>query len=934
IDYYVFKLRDVAARGPDVPGKTYVLNESPRDGAAWQLRRVGKPVVPKLMALLEDPRPTRSSEASLNGGHVLRYGDMALQIIEALACRDFDTRSRRGAQFFNADEKERAEIIASVKMWWQQNKQKSEAEWIREALSATGIGAMHDRLRSAERLIELEGARSLDFFRERLKEEPENSHVVRLLWKAGGRAALQDIRPKVSSKNFYVRAQVFRALFEAGEPDALGVTTRELNKVLAETGPEEEPKPECTRRDRREGLFTILVTSGSEKGVLTAARYSLSRDADVAKDALRAILRTRPWEGTFPADHVPLVLPYVAAALDEKHPYGEWRHWAAHWIIQTKRLAIAWPAYRALNEAVMQEDALKKVRAWWAEHRGEYAPVETPKPPAPETGKQPDARPKWTAKTPPAEVVDGRVGLRFTAEDIETVTLRNRSAAKPVLEHRLDPKSHGDLFTAIDQAKALDHKGIIWGWIRNPTNAQVDIDLKDGRKLVLLMLRDPAGKPQFLMSSYSKPKVAEGMFFDSTELARIVGTTILDGLRHQLVGSGTPEERFRASVLLGQYSDRSGLALLREAIKPGQDESRRIEAAVVLAGLGDQQGFAVLAEVGTTTTSNRLGGEVCDALLSYDPAAAIPLLKRIALEGKFQNCATAAFAVLARTNSNHAVQAMIDLWGKGKYPGYYLEKLSGRKFEEDQYDACVAWWEKNKHRPRMEVLADALVNDRRAEGRASEQMLKLDKEAGVAALMARLDDAQGGRLERVTRGLTHLSGRDYGMDKAAWQRWWAWKQKGGPPAEKPPDMTRRELWKLQMALSAFRQAISQRNVGRLRKMTIITPPKWTAGHWRKILVEDMEWIGRYSNTLETAVRGEFACFRLEDTIHADLKQRFGQARAGEKKDLLVIFRKIDDERKVLALEFIAPDAKLADGFAETLQAIERKKTGIPEKRQR
>jgi len=92
-----------------------------------------------------------------------------------------------------------------------------------------------------------------------------------------------------------------------------------------------------------------------------------------------------------------------------------------------------------------------------------------------------------------------------------------------------------------------------------------------------------------------------------------------------------------------------------------------------------------------------------------------------------------------------------------------------------------------------------------------------------------------------------------------------------------------------------------------------------------MLVEDNQWrnnFGRYDRQLETIIRGDQAGFRLEDTMHADLKARFGEARAGEKKDLLVIVRKVDDEWKVLMLKFISPEVPLADAFAQAFLDLE------------
>jgi hypothetical protein len=188
IEYLVFKLRDVAVRELFGPGKCQVLFLK-RDHAAWRLRRIGKPAVPALLALLNDRRPTRSSCEPLNGGHVLRYADVALQVLEAIAARTFDHQTLRGSCLTNADEQTREEIVEEVEDWWRRNRDKDEAEWIRESLAAGGVTSMWNRLQWAERLIDLQGPAAADFFRRRLAAEPDNPHIPRLLNEAMAAAA-------------------------------------------------------------------------------------------------------------------------------------------------------------------------------------------------------------------------------------------------------------------------------------------------------------------------------------------------------------------------------------------------------------------------------------------------------------------------------------------------------------------------------------------------------------------------------------------------------------------------------------------------------------------------------------------------------------------------------------------------------------------------
>lgn len=132
IDYYIYKLRDVAEQEMFIPGKCYVLR-FPRtpDSAAVALRNMGSVVISSMISLLEDRRPTRSVGLSLNGGVVLRYCDIALEIVADIAGQNnpnettiFDPRTQRGAYLSSADEEVAQKIIQRAKSWWEQNKDK------------------------------------------------------------------------------------------------------------------------------------------------------------------------------------------------------------------------------------------------------------------------------------------------------------------------------------------------------------------------------------------------------------------------------------------------------------------------------------------------------------------------------------------------------------------------------------------------------------------------------------------------------------------------------------------------------------------------------------------------------------------------------------------------------------------------------------------
>ena len=75
-------------------------------------------VVPNMIQLLQDRRPTRSVSISRNGGAVLRYCDVALEIIEDIAQQKFDTRTGRGTYLSSADPETHEQIVRRVKQWW------------------------------------------------------------------------------------------------------------------------------------------------------------------------------------------------------------------------------------------------------------------------------------------------------------------------------------------------------------------------------------------------------------------------------------------------------------------------------------------------------------------------------------------------------------------------------------------------------------------------------------------------------------------------------------------------------------------------------------------------------------------------------------------------------------------------------------------------
>ena len=88
--------------------------------------------------------------------------------------------------FSNIKPEYRKEIISRIHTWWDKNQQKDEAQWIKESLSKTGILNWSYIMEIAERLIALEGVKSIEFFKERQNVEPSNPRIQILIQKASG----------------------------------------------------------------------------------------------------------------------------------------------------------------------------------------------------------------------------------------------------------------------------------------------------------------------------------------------------------------------------------------------------------------------------------------------------------------------------------------------------------------------------------------------------------------------------------------------------------------------------------------------------------------------------------------------------------------------------------------------------------------------------
>jgi hypothetical protein len=136
IDYFIHHLRDVNCEQFFDPGMCNVLQgDKSKYAAAIQLKEIGKPAIPALIALLEDRRSTRSVGFVRTHGRsctVLRYQDAVIQILNELLPTRFYRRSRTGAYLSNEPAELRERVIKNIKAWQRQTVDKDELakKWV------------------------------------------------------------------------------------------------------------------------------------------------------------------------------------------------------------------------------------------------------------------------------------------------------------------------------------------------------------------------------------------------------------------------------------------------------------------------------------------------------------------------------------------------------------------------------------------------------------------------------------------------------------------------------------------------------------------------------------------------------------------------------------------------------------------------------------
>ena len=123
----VYQLRDVAGKQPMQPGRPMVFTWAGK--GLPQVERVltfGPAAIPHLIAALDDDTPTRTlgfwRDYHPSGYYLLRRSDVAIQCIEKIAKRDFYDSEYVSGRLSVEEPERRAEVIAEVKKWWEQDK--------------------------------------------------------------------------------------------------------------------------------------------------------------------------------------------------------------------------------------------------------------------------------------------------------------------------------------------------------------------------------------------------------------------------------------------------------------------------------------------------------------------------------------------------------------------------------------------------------------------------------------------------------------------------------------------------------------------------------------------------------------------------------------------------------------------------------------------
>jgi hypothetical protein len=126
IEDLVYQLREQNGHQLMVPGHASAMASRRSGNAAWQLAAIGYAAVPRLIAAIDDRRPTRTVGCWRDfvfSHYVLRIGDCAVEILEQIAGRQFFASS--GSFSYMLKDGMEKRVRAEVMKWWDQVRPKA-----------------------------------------------------------------------------------------------------------------------------------------------------------------------------------------------------------------------------------------------------------------------------------------------------------------------------------------------------------------------------------------------------------------------------------------------------------------------------------------------------------------------------------------------------------------------------------------------------------------------------------------------------------------------------------------------------------------------------------------------------------------------------------------------------------------------------------------
>jgi hypothetical protein len=291
VDYWMYHLRDLDVHQTSQPGMCYVLTDrfgfdgqhmsaGKKPNAAVELKKLSYDAIPKLIAHLEDGRPTKCVGYWRNFApetyHTLTYGDCCQQIFEAIALTSIykrsDTNGYPHRDGVAKQCKERAEV------WWKDFQKKGEKQVLIEGVSLGGRNSDWQ----AERLIEkYPGAAFVPVAAgiRAAKEDWIRSNMLNSIRGLKNDRLVPLLREEAKGPFLKTRVNACVGLLERGYEDAVGLLVREWKSAKVN-----DDRQDWNLRDLRSALVRC--------GKVDALDAIFARWNEMKVDAKLEILRS------------------------------------------------------------------------------------------------------------------------------------------------------------------------------------------------------------------------------------------------------------------------------------------------------------------------------------------------------------------------------------------------------------------------------------------------------------------------------------------------------------------------------------------------------------------------------------------------------------------------------------------------------------------